>query len=218
MLIDERLAEIGREITQQAPAEVGLPGRQRRLLQQFVKSAKVGGFPDHQVIGLALHTGVREVTVPIDARGHRGQFGKFHLVVGLDRVAKLDLGPLYLRELRLQRDDILGLRRRRLVAGQFQHLLHVLAVVGPGLLQLVVVQQVVIAVRHPQTILLEVEHVFGGILGVLVHDRAVGCRHSDLVEMRDHAGDLFFILQRIDLGEFGIQRLDPPRTRARARP
>jgi hypothetical protein len=153
---------------------------------------------------------VSSQALPVVARRDLVHVGQVDLVVGLDRVAQLDLGPLHLGDLGLEVDDGFGVGGGVLVAGQRQHLLDVLLVLGLGLGQLGVVRlQVVVAVRHAQAALADVGHVLGRILVVLVDAEVEGHADADLAQAGQQRRQLGLVLQRGDLVQFTLQRRAP---------
>jgi hypothetical protein len=121
------------------------------------------------------------------------------------------------RERRLQSQDLLrflGSLRLR-VAGQHEHLLHVLAVFGPDLLQLGIGLQIVIAVRQPESVLPEIEHVLRGVARVLMNLWGVGRAHTNFIEMRNKCRDVPCAVQVMHTCQLGLQGFESERLQCR---
>ena len=210
VLVDVGLRQRRRGVAQQLPVEVLLPDRQRGRRQHLREAAEVGRLADNHGLQLAVEAGGLDPRGPVVARRELGQLRQRLDVVGLDRIAVLDLGPLHLGQRGLEGDDVLGDLRRVLVAGDRRHLLDVRLVLGQRVLHLGVVGlEVVVAVRQAEARLVEIDDVLGRVLRVLVHVRLVGHVDADGVEVRDQCGNLLLVLERGDLREVRLERLEP---------
>ena len=208
VLVHERLRQVRRVFAQQLPFEVGFQRRQLGLAQQFIQAGEVAWLVDDDGIELVAHAGGPKSGLPVIARRQLGQLGHGHLVVALDRVAVLDLGPLHLGQFGLEVDDRLGLGRGVLLAGQRQRVLDVLLVFGADLRQLgVVLLQVIVTVGHTQTALADIGDVPGRLAHILADVDAVRARDADLGQVGRQGRDALLVLERADARQLAGQRL-----------
>ena len=70
-----------------------------------------------------------------------------------------------------------------------------------------VVLQVIVAIGQAQSTLADVEHVLGGIFGVLMDDGADQCLHADSVVMRHPRSQLRLVREAADAGKGALQGL-----------
>ena len=84
---------------------------------------------------------------PTAARHHARQICYPDLVVGLYRISVQNFAPLYFRQLGLERQDVVRVLGRVAVAGELRQLLDMRPILGSHTFQLVVILQVIVAVR-----------------------------------------------------------------------
>jgi hypothetical protein len=202
------LAHVRSRTMQRVPAEVGLPHRQRGGLDQLGQSLEVARLADDHVVDLAGDVRIGEEGLPVEAGHDAVEVGDLHLVVGLHRIAVLDLGPLDLRDLRFEREHAGRVGLGVLVAAEREHAFDVADIgVALGLEAGVAVEQVVVAVGQAEAALAEVDDVLGRILVVLVDATAERSIDADHAVMGDESWQVVDAGHRVDAVELGLQRL-----------
>ena len=133
------------------------------------------------------------------------QRGEPHRIVGFDRIAILDLGPLDPGKRRFQADDVPGVGGSVDVTGQAEHAFNVPRIGGSRLPKFGLLAEVVIAIRQAEAVLAEVEHISGRVVRILMNARGVGCADSDDVQMSDERRNFGLADERADSCEFRLQ-------------
>ena len=106
--VDERRVQVRREAIDGVELQIGLPLIDRRRGHGLAASAfdEARLRDDHSRGGGDAQLGGPRR--PVEPGELRGQVGDRHLVVGLHRVAALDVGPVRARQARLERQDVSG--------------------------------------------------------------------------------------------------------------
>ncbi|OQA07501.1 MAG: hypothetical protein BWY66_01373 [bacterium ADurb.Bin374] len=210
VLVDDRFREIRSEGAEQVPPEIRFPDRKGLGLQDLVERRQVARLADDDVVRPGGDARLEEIRAPIVA-GRQGIDGlQFDAVVGLDRIAVFDLGPLGLGELGLENDDLARIRRRIRISGQGQHLFDVRLVFRAHFAQLLVFHlEIVIPVGKTEAVLHEVGDVFRRVLGILVNRKRIGGTCADPVQMGDQRRNFSLGPEGVDSGEFPLERLQP---------
>ncbi len=148
--------------------------------------------------------GAVQVLLPGEAGRVLLKLGDLERVVGLVVVPALGAGPGDLGDLGFQRDDGLGVLGGAFPAGQGQHLGDIGLICG--LLGLEAVFQIVVPVGQAEPALDQIDRVFLGVLGVVVHIGAEE-RSAELAHRRAHQpGEFVVILDRTDRRQVAGQR------------
>ena len=122
--IEPRFDELGAQVRRQrrggVELQVRLPAIDRYLVDRRCHRLEVARLGDDH------RTGVRDAEllgpdVPVEAGELLRQIGKRHLVVGLDRIAALDVRPVRTRKAGFEREDVFGGAVRRRQAGEPEH-------------------------------------------------------------------------------------------------
>ena len=204
--------KIGRVLADQMPFEIRFPGRQRGSFDRLAKAGKVTWLADDYRGDFAIEVGGAQLRIPVIAGYQLGQLREFELVVGLDRVAVFNAGPLRFGEFGFQRDDFLRADGRIFFTGLRQHFFNQRLILGAGVFQLGVgLVQVIIAIRQAQPALTQVHRVLGCILGILRDTERERRGNAHLVEIADQRRQLGLVLERIDARKVGLQRLQAQR-------
>ena len=196
---------------QRVPAEVRLPGLDRLLGDQLAESLEEIRRSHVQHLERA-HLHVLEINRIIELRGQHLQLGHRMDVVGLLRVAHVGAAGRGLgqRGLNLHhRRGFLGRLIRR-VAGQREHLGHVLDVLLANLLEPLAVHDVIVAIGQREAALPNDGNLLGGVLVVLLHAKTEERRRTAFgLQFAHQRGQLVSVVEGRDRLEGRFQRLQP---------
>jgi len=145
-----------------------------------------------------------EICAPVELRRVLFQLRQRHRIVELVEVAKVRLRPGDLRNLRLEREELVRLGRRVRRADHLERALDV-RTIGVALL-LVLVRQVIVAVRHPHSVRPDEGDVNLRISRIGKRAERIDGRSEIAQRMRHVPGELGLGLDRVDLREVGLER------------
>ena len=156
MRVDERVREIGGVGVERVELHIILQHRHRRGRKNLGGAADRRGLADDEA-GLVGHAHCLQIAVPAEFGRCLGELGGRQLVIGLLRVAAVDLGPVDLGDIGLERHDRVGAGLGTLFTRKLEKLDEIGAI-GVALLdQGGVVAQIIIAIGKAETALIELE-------------------------------------------------------------
>ena len=176
----------------------------RRLGNQRCFAGDGGGLGDQQVGGLEANGA--EIGGEVETGRGLLQRGEAHLVIGLVRVAAVDLGPVDLGDLGLECHQRGGARLGIGFAQQGQHLFEMRDIGGADRRHLLALVEIIVAVGQAQATLHHREDVGFGILVVLADIEAERAAHAGARRLAGQGGIGLQILDRADLGQPGLDR------------
>ena len=219
ILIDHRFVQVRRDMMNHLPAHVDLPVLERMRGDQFFFGAeKIRRGHNVVVAGWRLHR--LQISLPIDGGRELPHLRQRHFIVDV-----LGIAAFYVIHLRLGHRGFqvnhgagvgCGLSFR--FACQHEHLLNVSSIFRKQLLRLVIVFQVVVAIRKTQPALIDLRDDFGSVVIILLAGETEEGRIRLIVRLRPRAReemmkahdlqrDFFLGLQRRDALQFRLHRL-----------
>ena len=202
-----------RVIVEQLELEIHAPVGHRHGLDQLADALDERRLAHVETLHRRAHA--FEERHPVEARRQLLVFGQRHRVVGLHRIAVLDLGPLIVGDARLERRNARGGRARIALAGARQHLFDVLGELRAELRVLLVGRKVVVAVGHGEPVLVERAEIDGRILAVGTREPGERLRNADALRVADVTRHVARRGDRVDARQFVFERRDPEAFHAR---
>ncbi|MNQ89922.1 hypothetical protein D3C85_1052460 [compost metagenome] len=197
--------EVGGEVRDELPLEVGLPVIDRGLLHHLVQGRKVARLADDQAL-LPRKAGLAEIGVPVDGGGEALELAHRPLVVILLPVPQGHVVPLDLGEPGLESQDAFGLGPRIRLAEAAQHGGDVLLVFLQQRLAGGIRLEIVIPVRQAEPGLIEVDRIAVRCLGVRVYPEAERGVATDAAALGECAGEVLRGSDLLYLAQHGQQR------------